>query len=148
MGSKGLLNSNSNLNGQKFERVYTCKIVSEVDKRFSVFVTKIWPHIELFGHMGHLIFFRTYFDLIRIKNFLKELNASFVCINEYSCRGDISSNMALFSGEKKKILLYTERAHFFNRYSINGIMAILFYSIPFHITYYAEMLSLLNEKAS
>lgn len=43
------------------------------------------------------------------------------------------------------MLLYTERAQFYNRHRLRGARAILFYQLPQHPQFYAELLNLLEE---
>lgn len=44
-----------------------------------------------------------------------------------------------------QVLLYTERAQFYNRHRIRGAREILFYQLPEHAAFYAELLNLLEE---
>ena len=45
---------------------------------------------------------------------------------------------------RKRVLLVTERAHFYFRRRIRGVREVHFYSLPEHAGYYAEMLGFLG----
>lgn len=45
------------------------------------------------------------------------------------------------------MLLYTGRAHFFNRYCIRGIHHLIFYSLPECPQFYPEMVNLLEVRS-
>lgn len=45
----------------------------------------------------------------------------------------------------QQVLLYTERAQFYNRHRVRGARTILFYQLPEHPQFYAELLNLLEE---
>jgi U3 small nucleolar RNA-associated protein 25 len=43
-----------------------------------------------------------------------------------------------------RLLLYTERAHFYHRWSIRGVQDVVFYGVPLHGGYYAEIVNLME----
>jgi hypothetical protein len=49
---------------------------------------------------------------------------------------------------RPQVLLYTERAQFYNRHRIRGAREILFYQLPEHPQFYAELLNLMEEGAA
>ncbi|KAK8916614.1 hypothetical protein KSP39_PZI023347 [Platanthera zijinensis] len=50
--------------------------------------------------------------------FLRSQDASFCSLNEYTKQSDISRARLWFFEGKRKIILYTERAHFYHRYKV------------------------------
>lgn len=70
---------------------------------------------------GQLVFVRSYFDFVRLRNFLKEEGASFVGLCEYTKHSDVSRGRSNFFHGRRHIMLYTERAHFYHRYRLRGI---------------------------
>lgn len=70
---------------------------------------------------GQLIFARSYFDFVRLRNFLKEEGASFVGLCEYTKHSDVSRGRSNFFHGRRRIMLYTERAHFYHRYRLRGV---------------------------
>lgn len=70
---------------------------------------------------GQLIFVRSYFDFVRLRNFLKEEAASFVGLCEYAKHSDVSRGRSNFFHGRRRIMLYTERAHFYHRYRLRGV---------------------------
>ncbi|KAJ7299000.1 hypothetical protein O6H91_Y328500 [Diphasiastrum complanatum] len=91
-----------------------------------------------------MVFMRSYFDFVRLRNFLKAQNSSFCLLGEYTKQSDISRARAWFFHGKRKILLYTERAHFYHRYQIRGIHDLIFYSLPDHANFYSEIVNMLE----
>ena len=47
---------------------------------------------------------------------------------------------------QRTFLLYTERAHFYNRFSVKGVRQLLFYQLPTFPHYYTELANLLVEQ--
>lgn len=74
---------------------------------------------------GQLIFVRSYFDFVRLRNLLKEEGASFVGLCEYTKHSDVSRGRSNFFHGRRRIMLYTERAHFYHRYRLRGIKVCL-----------------------
>lgn len=59
------------------------------------------------------------------------------------CSKVARSRARFFRGDRE-LLLYTGRAHFFNRYCIRGIHHLIFYSLPECPQFYPEMVNLLE----
>ncbi|AQK39227.1 U3 small nucleolar RNA-associated protein 25 [Zea mays] len=58
---------------------------------------------------------------------------------------DISRARLWFFEGKKKILLYSERSHFYHRYKIRGTKHLLVYSLPGRKEFYPELVNMLGE---
>nr|CAB3451748.1 unnamed protein product [Digitaria exilis] len=58
---------------------------------------------------------------------------------------DISRSRLWFFEGKKKILLYSERSHFYHRYKIRGTKHLLIYSLPERKEFYPELVNMLGE---
>jgi len=56
----------------------------------------------------------------------------------------VARSRARFFRGDRDLLLYTGRAHFFNRYCIRGIHHLIFYSLPEFPQFYPEMVNLLE----
>lgn len=63
---------------------------------------------------------------------------------EYTPDGKLAQVRERFFLGKKKILLYTERLHFYRRFTIKGIRHIVFYQLPSYPHFYAELINLLQ----
>ncbi|KAI3754761.1 hypothetical protein L1987_54551 [Smallanthus sonchifolius] len=64
-------------------------------------------------------------------------------LGESTKQSDISrSRVWFFQG--KKIMLYTERAHFYHRYKIHGIQNLIIYSLPERKEFYPEIVNMLE----
>ena len=55
---------------QLFERVHVSGLESAADDRFGYFVKSVWPRIKESGAKGQLLFIPSYFDFVRVRNFL------------------------------------------------------------------------------
>ncbi|KMZ69897.1 U3 small nucleolar RNA-associated protein 25 [Zostera marina] len=128
---------------QVFKRLNS-SIVDADEDRFSHFSKEIFPKIKDSLEGGIMIFISCYFQFLRIRNFLRAQNASFCLLGEYTKQADISRARGWFFDGKKKIMLYTERAHFYHRYKIRGIRNLIFYSLPERKEFYPEVLNMVD----
>ncbi|OVA17570.1 Digestive organ expansion factor [Macleaya cordata] len=133
---------------QVYERFDSTSIVDASDARLDYFVKKVsfnklsW-YIGL-QNGGTMLFISSYFEFVRIRNFLKSQNASFCMLGEYTKQSDISRARVWFFEGKRKIMLYTERAHFYHRYKIRGIKNLIIYSLPERKEFYPEIVNMLE----
>lgn len=75
----------------------------------------LWPRIADSRAPGVLLFASSYFDFVRLRNFLKSKAASFAVYCEYTDGSNVLRARMRFAGQERRILLYTERAHFYFR---------------------------------
>ncbi|XP_034580641.1 protein NUCLEOLAR FACTOR 1 isoform X1 [Setaria viridis] len=130
---------------QVYERFDASSIAGADDARFDYFCNKVYPKIQDLDEGGLLLFVSSYFEYIRISNFLKSKEASFCRIGEATSQQDISRSRLWFFEGKKKILLYSERSHFYHRYKIRGTKHLLIYSLPGRKEFYPELVNMLGE---
>ncbi|KVI01455.1 Digestive organ expansion factor, predicted [Cynara cardunculus var. scolymus] len=102
---------------QIYERIDTESIVDADDARLDYFKKKVFPKIKDSVQGGIMIFISSYFEFVRVRNFLKSQDASM-----YTKQSDISRSRVWFFQGKRKIMLYTERAHFYHRYKIVNML--------------------------
>ncbi|XP_027332408.1 U3 small nucleolar RNA-associated protein 25 [Abrus precatorius] len=129
---------------QIYERFIVDSIVEADDARFDYFVKKVFPRIKDSDQGGIMLFMNSYFEFIRIRNFLKSQNASFCLLGEYTTQSDISRSRLWFYEGKRKIMLYTERSHFYHRYKIRGVQNLIVYSLPERKEFYPEIVNMLD----
>jgi U3 small nucleolar RNA-associated protein 25 len=69
---------------QVFQQFECDSLSSATDARFNYFVTKVLPNFKgkLMSHT--LIFVSSYFDFVRLRNYFKKEETSFVQICEYT----------------------------------------------------------------
>ncbi|EFO24464.1 hypothetical protein LOAG_04023 [Loa loa] len=135
--SKGLLDNIEIPYCQELQRIDVDMAENQSDIRFKFFKEKILPKCEL----GTVIFIPSYFDFVRIRNYLKNENESFVQLHEYAKEGKVAKARALFYMKEKKFMLITERFYFYRRYSIKGIKSLTFYQPPAQSKFYHEMIN-------
>uniref|UniRef100_A0A1I7YQN2 BPH_2 domain-containing protein n=1 Tax=Steinernema glaseri TaxID=37863 RepID=A0A1I7YQN2_9BILA len=91
--------------------------------------------------MGTMIFVSSYFDYVRLRNYMKREGESFVQLHEYATNIKISRARGMFFGKEKKIIMMTERFHFYRHYVIRGVTSYLFYQLPLNPTFYHEIVN-------
>ncbi|KAJ9550639.1 hypothetical protein OSB04_014684 [Centaurea solstitialis] len=123
---------------QIYERIDTESIVDADDARLDYFKKKVFPKIKDSVQGGIMIFISSYFEFVRVRNFLKSQDASMCLLGEYEKQSDISRSRVWFFQGKRKIMLYTERSHFYHRYKIRGIQNLIIYSLPERKEFYPE----------
>lgn len=113
------------------------------DARFQFFVDKVLPQYRDAVMSHTLIYVPSYFDYVRLRNHLRKEESSFTCLCEYSSRSEVSRARHFFQTGDKQFLLFTERFHFYKRYSIKGIQNLIFYGLPSFPHFYSEMCNML-----
>lgn len=129
--------------------------------RFNFFCGKIVPALMRLYNAGHLpdgicILIPSYFDFCQVRAHMKKIRADgilpeFVYLSEYCSNTEIARARSKFMDGHAKIMLVTERFHFFRRYQIRGIRHLVFYGLPEFPEFFAEWLEMignLRKKAS
>lgn len=129
---------------QVYERFDSDSIAEDDSARLDYFIKKVFPKIKDSIQGGIMLFISSYFEFVRIRNFLKSQNASFCLLGEYTKPADISRARNWFIKGQRKIMLYTERSHFYHRYKIRGIQNLIIYSLPERKEFYPEVLNMLE----
>ncbi|CAG9860457.1 unnamed protein product [Phyllotreta striolata] len=125
---------------------FNCKnAIDAIDMRFDFFINKILPQQKEPLMKQTLVFVQSYFDFVRLRNYFKKEDVSFVQICEYSKEGKVARARDMFYHGDAHFLLYTERFHFFHRKRIKGIRHIVFYQLPTCPHFYYEMCNLMQE---
>ncbi|XP_036431105.1 digestive organ expansion factor isoform X2 [Colossoma macropomum] len=114
------------------------------DTRFQFFVEKVLPQYRDSVMSHTLIYVPSYFDFVRLRNFLKKEDVSFSSISEYSKRSEVSKARHYFQKGEKQFLLFSERFHFYKRYTIKGIQNLIFYALPTYAHFYSEVCNMLQ----
>jgi len=132
---------------QVFQRLPCSSPRDQTDARLTYFTTKILPTLQRTKKKGVLIYTPSYFDYVALRNELlrRELGSSFVSVTEYSRVSEVSRGRARFFQGRKRIMLYTGRAHFFRRRLVRGARHLIFYGIPEHDEFYAGMVDALED---
>ncbi|KAI8573344.1 hypothetical protein RHMOL_Rhmol01G0269800 [Rhododendron molle] len=129
---------------QIYERFDAESAVDVDDARLEYFAKKVFPKIKDSVQGGIMLFISSYFEFVRVRNFLKSQDASFCLLGEYTKQSDISRARVWFFQGSRKIMLYTERAHFYHRYKIRGIQNLIIYSLPERKEFYPEVVNMLE----
>ncbi|XP_050228511.1 protein NUCLEOLAR FACTOR 1 [Mercurialis annua] len=145
---KGILPKIERQVRQIYERFVVNSITDADDARHDYFVKKVFPKIKDSIQGGIMLFVSSYLEYVKLRNFLKSQNASFCALADYTKQSDVSRARLEFFEGKKKIMLYTERRHFYSRYKIRGIKTLIIYSLPDRMDFYPEMVNMLEEDNS
>ncbi|KAJ3312211.1 hypothetical protein HDV04_003344 [Boothiomyces sp. JEL0838] len=130
---------------QVFLKLPSCALKDLPDTRFNFFISKVLPTLRrsLVEQPHTLIIIPSYFDFVRVRNYLKEHNYNIGAISEYSSRSKVDRTRNYFKEGEIKFLLYSERYHYFRRPNLKGVRHIVFYGCPV-FEYYAELVNMLN----
>ncbi|KAF0044661.1 hypothetical protein F2P81_003819 [Scophthalmus maximus] len=114
------------------------------DDRFQAFVDKVLPQYRD-SIMSHtLIYIPSYFDYVRLRNYMKKEEMNFASICEYSSKSEVSRARHFFQKGETQFVLFTERFHFYKRYTIKGIRNLIFYGLPSFPHFYSEVCNMLS----
>uniref|UniRef100_A0A673JJC2 U3 small nucleolar RNA-associated protein 25 homolog n=1 Tax=Sinocyclocheilus rhinocerous TaxID=307959 RepID=A0A673JJC2_9TELE len=114
------------------------------DARFQFFVDKILPQYRDSVMSQTFIYVPSYFDFVRLRNYLKKEDFSFASVSEYSQRSEVSRARHYFQKGEKQFMLFSERFHFYKRYTIKGIHNLIFYGLPTYAHFYSEVCNMLQ----
>ena len=109
------------------------------DLRFEHFRDSVMPRLRESPRPGALVFVPEYFDFVRVRNALTAEDVSFAVLSEYVGAKDANRARTLFQDGRKKVLLVTERAHFYQRRRIRGAREVHFYAPPERAGFFAEL---------
>ncbi|KAE8195718.1 hypothetical protein CF328_g4348 [Tilletia controversa] len=130
---------------QVFVKFDCANVQAEADVRLAHFTTKTLPALlkSAIASSKTLIFVPSYFDFVLLVDHLQKLEEKgelrFTSISEYSNNREIARAREAFFSGKKDFLIITERFHFYRRYVLRGARTLVFYGLPLHSGYYAEL---------
>ncbi|KAL1430784.1 hypothetical protein MTO96_014650 [Rhipicephalus appendiculatus] len=124
---------------QVFQRFETASAADVPEARFRFFTEKVLPPLLREGSQGCMVYVRSYFDFVRLRNHLRSLDASFCQICEYTSDAKVSRARGVFFTGRRRLMLYTERFHFYRRYRIKGVQRLVFYELPTLPQFYPEL---------
>lgn len=128
---------------QIFQRFESGSPQTNPEARFKFFTNSVLPSLMRANSYddGLLIYIPSYYDYLRVRNYMKtSTKINFGSIDEYSSRSKLTRTRHEFSTGKIKVLLYTERLHYFRRYEIAGTKNLLMYELPSNPLFYKELL--------
>ncbi|NXU11208.1 DIEXF factor, partial [Pardalotus punctatus] len=127
-----------------FRRLEAESVTSVIDARFQFFIDKVLPEYRD-AIMSHtLIYVPSYFDYVRLRNYFKKEDLNFTHICEYTKKAAVCRARRFFVKGEKQFLLFTERFHFYKRYTIKGIRNLIFYELPTYSHFYSEICNMLK----
>ena len=100
------------------------------DARFKHFVKFALPRLRENPRAGSVVFVPSYFDFVKVRNLLTECEVSFAVASEYTPPRDAARARTIFADGRKRVLLVTERAHFYHRRKVKGVREVIFYGLP------------------
>lgn len=133
---------------QIFQRFDTASPMDAPEARFKYFVNTVLPSLSKSSSYedGLLVYIPSYFDYLRIKSHMKTSSKlTFGAIDEYSSQSKLTRARQQFAQGKIKVLLYTNRLHYFRRYEIQGVKTILLYGVPENPIFYKELVRFIGK---
>lgn len=133
--------------GLKLKQIYhrfesNLSPMQDPDLRFKFFINSILPSLTKTTSYedGLLIYIPSYYDYLRIKSHMMDhTKLTFGSIDEYSSQAQLSRTRTAFASGKLKVLLYTERLHYFRRFEIGGVKNLLMYGLPSNPLFYKDL---------
>lgn len=138
---------------QRFLRVEEVRDpVGAPDRHFEEFMMHILPELRSSVDCQALVVVPSYFDFVRVRNALvdleeREVSFHFASLSEYSKESDVARAKTRFFTGKVKILVITERVHFYWRSSVRGANTVVWYSAPECGRFYSEIVNTMAEAA-
>lgn len=145
---KSMMNSIGLKIKQIFQRFESGSPVQDPDARFKFFINTILPSLLKTSSYedGIMIFIPSYFDYLRVKNYLKtSTKFDFGSIDEYTSQSKLTRTRQGFASGKIKLILYTERLHYFRRYEISGVKTLIMYGLPSNPLFYKELIRFIGK---
>ncbi|XP_036341679.1 digestive organ expansion factor homolog [Rhagoletis pomonella] len=130
---------------QIFHLMDTTSLDSVFDARFRYFVKEILPRYRKPSFAHCMIYVPSYFDYVRLRNYLKAESINFAQICEYTKREKVARARDMFYHSGVHFLLYSERYHFYQRTRIKGIRHLIMYQPPMWPQLYSEMVNMMND---
>nr|XP_056708584.1 U3 small nucleolar RNA-associated protein 25 homolog [Euleptes europaea] len=127
-----------------FRKLEAENSVSVIDARFHFFINNVLPEYRDAVMSHTLIYIPSYFDYVRLRNYFRKEDLSFMQICEYTNKSGISRARHFFLKGQKQFLIFTERFHFYKRYTIRGIRNLIFYELPTYPHFYSEVCNMMK----
>lgn len=111
--------------------------------RYNYFIQNLMPRFLALQNV--VIVLPSYFDFVRLRNYMKKEETQFSVLSEYSSNKTITNTRRQFAEGNVKLLLTTERFFFFKRYNLKDVSHVVFYEPPLYpecYTHYVNMLTL------
>ncbi|KAJ6327818.1 hypothetical protein OIU78_014640 [Salix suchowensis] len=141
---KGVLPKVSGQVRQIYQRFDADSVAEADNARLDYFVQKVFPKIKDSDEGGVMLFISSYYEYVRLRNFLKSQNASLCLLGDYTEPRDVTRMRNWFRNGEKKIMLYTQRFHFYHRYKIGGVRNLIIYSLPERKEFFPEVVNMLE----
>lgn len=129
---------------QVFQRVACKSFASQGADRLEYLEHFVLPQIQRTKQTHTLIYIPSYFEFISLRNFFMKNEVDFCSVTEYSRPTEVTRGRARFLQGRKPIMLYTGRAHFFSRHAIRGVKHVIFFGLPEHSEFYAQVVNMLH----
>ena len=124
---------------QVFQRIPCSSFVNQGKDRLRFFEQRILPQIQNQKHT--MLFIPSYFDFVSVRNLLLKKEIEFVSVTEYARASEVTRGRARFLQGIKPLMLYTGRAHFFQRHVIKGVRHLILYGLPEHGEFYSGLVN-------
>jgi len=96
------------------------------EQRLAYFMQELLPWLD----DGTAIFISSYLDFSVLRHALESREIPLAVLSEYATGPEISAARTRFYNGHAKLLLVSERFHFFHGYKVRGIKQLMFYSLP------------------
>ncbi|KAK9793740.1 hypothetical protein WJX73_006953 [Symbiochloris irregularis] len=127
---------------QKFQQLPAASTKEAADARYAYFTRHIWLSMKDSGALGQLVFVPSYFDYVRLRNFMQAHNVTFAGMNEYATHSELARGRSYFADGRARVALLTERCLFYHHTRLSNIRDLVFYGLPDHPGFYADLVQM------
>lgn len=114
--------------------------LEEAELRFTHFKDDLLKQLTNQNHI--LLIVSNYFEFLRVKDLLEEQQILHSAISEYSDQKEVTRARSRFFNGHSRLLLLTERFHFFHRFSVKSVKRVVFYSLPAYAQFVSEFVEM------
>lgn len=132
---------------QLFRRFPVDSLKDEDEKRFEFFRDNVFNHHHRNHDRQTLIFISSYFDFVRVRNYLRSKKIIFASCDEYSDKKMIDRGKSYFATGRIRYMLVTERFLYFRRHKLKGFTDLIMYSLPENPQFYPDLMNMLKSTA-
>ncbi|KAH7815106.1 putative U3 small nucleolar RNA-associated protein 25 [Monocercomonoides exilis] len=150
-----------------FQRLHSTNAEKAEDMRYNFFIKQLLPLLRPVSRSATtpsgaplpprprtLVYFPSFFSFVRVRDFLQRRFPSLTSSStkhplfaeacEYTETPDLTKGRVSFFDGRTRLLLYTERLHFYRRYEFRKVERVLFYGPPSNREFCSDIMRMLE----
>ncbi len=124
---------------------FECKsVMSSPSDRLDYFTNRIMPDYKKDMMFHTLVFVPSYLDYVKVRNWFTKSDLDYLEVCEYTKDSKIAKARDHFFHGEAHFMLYTERSHFFRRFTLKGIRHLIFYQLPQYPHFFSDLCNMMH----